>query len=771
MIQRAIRFFLQRPHLSAATLFFLLALLFMAPALLPPAGEVLGGHDMRGYYYPFYATLRQSLHNGQLPLWTPYIFNGFPLLADPQLLTFYPPAWSFYILPLNLAVSGFMLFHIWLAGMGMYLFVHTLPAGEQRGRWLPAVLAGSAFAFSGLLAGRLWAGHTIVYAVFAWTPWIMAATLWSVRHGGIRHALVAGLTVGMAILAGHIPSFFYVSIIWASFLFYLLWTEPGRRVLIVRQAAIMGLIGLGIAAVQLVPFLQFLQQSQRVAAADFAFATDYSLPPAHLITLLLPQFFGEPLEIGYWSVPTFEELAYYAGLIPILGLVLAVRKPTRLTWFLILLMVLGLWLALGRYGVLYELVYNLFPPFRFLRAPGRAAFLFLFAVTTLLGHTLNNWLDIPLEERKVTLRPVLRWTVIIGAVLGFAALAATGAVFAAVHPTDTSGRLWQQVGGYALALAVLLMGAGLLWGYLSRPGGRRQALFGGLLVVLVLADLWLFGFKMVRTEAYSPNQMWQSADVILGDPLERVLPWSVGLFEQNGSLFTALPSVFGYDALEPAAHIALTSSVADPRSTAYDVLGVRYVVAPTPQDQFTEGEGGLSLLAAENGAWVYERPEALPVARLVYQAEVIPDPAAAINRLHQPEFDPAGTAILEADPPCAIGPPPSEPGTATIDLMEPGSWQISTNSAAPALLLLAENAYPGWQVTIDGEPAEPLTAFTTIRAVCVPAGEHQVAWQFTPTIYLAGLIISLLSWIIVGFAAFQILNLPTRRGEIVKEDF
>lgn len=740
------QFFRQRPHFAAATLFFFLALLFFYPALLPPAGEVLGGHDMRGYYYPFYAALRQTLHSGQLPLWTPYIFNGFPLLADPQLLTFYPPAWPFYILPLNLAVSGFMLFHIWLAGTGMYLFGRIL-----EGRWLPAVAAGSAFAFSGLLAGRLWAGHTIVYAVFAWTPWIMWAALGSFRSGLTRHALAAGVPVGLAILAGHIPSFFYIAIIWILFLFYLLWTEPDRRKVVVRQAALMTLIGVGIAAVQLVPFLQFLQSSQRVAAADFEFATNYSLPPAHLITLFLPQFFGEPLEIGYWSVPTFEELAYYAGLVPILGLVLAVRKPTRLTWFLVLLMILGLWLALGRYGVLYRLAYDLLPPFRFVRAPGRAAFLFLFAVTTLFGYSLSGWLAVPLEERIALLRPLLRWTVLVGVVLGFAALAAAGGVFMVVHPTDTSGRLWHQVGGYMLALTVLVLAGGLLWGYLSRPDSRRQSLFGGLLVILVLADLWFFAFKMVRTESHSPHVMWQSADTILGDPLERVLPWGLPLFEQNGSLSTALPSVFGYDALEPAAHIALTASVPDPRSTAYDVLGVRYVVAPTPQDQFTEGDGGLTLLAAENGAWIYERPQALPVARLVYQVEVVSDPAAAVARIHQPEFDPAVTVILDREPPCEIGPAPADSGTATIEQMAPGSWQIATNSAAPALLLLAESAYPGWRVTVDGETAESLTAYTTIRAVCVPAGEHLVEWHFAPTIYLAGVFISGLSWITVGF--------------------
>ena len=115
------------------------------------------------------------------------------------------------------------------------------------------------------------------------------------------------------------------------FVLYLLVTENGRRWFVLRQAVIMLVVGLALAAVQLAPFLQFSLASGRLAEADYNFATDYSLPPAHLVTLLVPEFFGEPTRVGYWSVPTFEELAYYAGLLAVLGIFLALRKPTKMT--------------------------------------------------------------------------------------------------------------------------------------------------------------------------------------------------------------------------------------------------------------------------------------------------------------------------------------------------------------------------------------------------------------------------------------------------------
>ncbi len=738
----------RRPHLLAALVLLLLAVLFMGLALWPAGGEILGGHDMRGYYFPYFELVRAAVREGRLPFWEPALFNGFPFMAQPQQNVFYPPLWPGFVLPLNVGISLYMLLHIWLAGFGMYLFVR-----EMGGRWLPGLLAGIAFAFSGLLAGRLWAGHVTVYALDAWTPWMLLGLAWSVRRGTIWAGIVAALPLGLALLAGHIPSFMYAGMIWGFFALYLLWTEDGRRGLVLRQAALTLVVGLALAAVQLGAFVEFSLGSERLAEADYEFATDYSLPPAHLITLVVPEFFGEPTRVGYWSVPTFEELTYYAGLLALLGIVLALRRPSRLGWFYIGLMVFGIALALGRYGVLYPLLYEWLPPFRIVRAPGRATFLFLFAATALLGHAFSQWLELPREQRLVLLGPVWRWTLALTAVLGVTAIAATGAVFMSVHPTDTSGRLWVQIGGYAAALLVALLGGGLIWAYLATPekDARRRALIGGALALLAVTDMWLFAYKFVRLEPPTPDAFWLEAKAAIGETAERVLPWGVSLFDQNGAMQVRLNSVFGYDSLEPAAHTALAASVPDPRSSAYDVLAARYVIAPTELQDFDEGERPLTFLTREGSAWVYERARPMDVARLVYAVEVIAESEAAIARVHAPDFDPASTAILDADPGCALGPGEGG-GTAVIETSEPGRWLIRTESETPALLVLAETAYPGWRVTVDGQEARPLTAYTTLKGVCVPAGDHEVVWQYVPRVYQVGGVITLLALGLVGTA-------------------
>jgi hypothetical protein len=337
-----------------------------------------------------------------------------------------------------------------------------------------------------------------------------------------------------------------------------------------------------------------------------------------------------------------------------------------------------------------------------------------------------------------------------------AALAATGAVFAAQHPTDTSGRLWHQLGGWSLAVLLLLVGGGLLWAYLTAvPRSRRHYTFGAALVLLVTADLWFFSFKMVRLEPIAPVPLWQDARAIVGESPQRVLPWGVSLFSQNEATRLGLRSVFGYGALEMAALEDFVASVPDPRATTYDILGATYAIAPVPLEQFSQGEGALSLLDHTGAVWVYRRERAFPVVRLVYQAEIIQGRAATIERVHQPGFDPATTAILEQPPDCELGPAPAASGRAHIVEERPGYWLIETESASPALLLVSESAYPGWQVRVGGRPATALTAYGVIRAVCIPAGTHLVEWRFMPTIFVAGGVLTVAALLLVVWACSE----------------
>ena len=721
-------------------LFVGLAGLFMHRVLWPPAGQALAGNDIRSLFVPWWTFAREAVGHGRLPLWDLSQFSGYPFLSNPQVALFYLPTWLALILPARLGISWYVLLHLVIAGVGMFAYVRFVSRSEGG-----ALLAALAFAFSGFMAARIWAGHVGLIAVHSWLPWMLLALAWSVQRKSVWAGILAGLPLALAVLAGHTTSLLYVGLIWAAFGLFLTWTGHNWK-LAARQMVLAGSVGAALSAVQLLPLLEFMGASSRAAAPSYEFAAAFSLPPAHLITLLLPEFFGEPTRAGYWSVPSFDELAYYAGVLPLLGLVLALRKPTRLVWFYVALLVIGLLLALGSYGFLHPIVYDLFPPFRLARAPARAAFLYVFAASALLGEGIAIW-QRRLPADRAQLGQLLRWTLGIILAAGVAALAAAGAVFAATHPTETSGRLWHQLGGWGLALLFLLAGGALLWRYLTTR--RAWALAG--LAVLLLVDLWIFGFKLVYLGDTAVSPLWTDAQTIIGDEPTRVLPWGVSIFEQNGAGQVGLESVFGYNALEIGANIAFASSVPDPRSTAYDILGAGYVIADGKLDNYGDGERPLQLVGQTDNVWVYRRGRVLPLARLVNQIEIIPDTEQATARVHQPDFDPATTAILAEAVSCQTA-GDTELGAAVIQEKRSGYWRIRTDSPAPALLVLSETAYPGWRVTIDGERADWQKAYTAVRAVCVPGGEHVVEWTYAPNVYKIGGLISLAALALV-FAA------------------
>jgi hypothetical protein len=58
--------------------------------------------------------------------------------------------------------------------------------------------------------------------------------------------------------------------------------------------------------------------------------------------------------------------------------------------------------------------------------------------------------------------------------------------------------------------------------------------------------------------------------------------------------------------------------------------------------------------------------------------------------------------------------------------------EIRTNSKQPGTLILTALLYPGWHVTVDGEPREPLRIDGMYRGVDVPAGEHIIRWEYRP---------------------------------------
>ena len=83
-----------------------------------------------------------------------------------------------------------------------------------------------------------------------------------------------------------------------------------------------------------------------------------------------------------------------------------------------------------------------------------------------------------------------------------------------------------------------------------------------------------------------------------------------------------------------------------------------------------------------------------------------------------------------------------------------------------ATLVLADLDYPGWTVTIDDEPAESKTFGGVFRSVDIPAGEHNVLWEYEPTSLKIGAAISTVCLLLMTVVAV----VHFRRSEAVSQN-
>ena len=162
----------------------------------------------------------------------------------------------------------------------------------------------------------------------------------------------------------------------------------------------------------------------------------------------------------------------------------------------------------------------------------------------------------------------------------------------------------------------------------------------------------------------------------------------------------------------------------------------------------------------QQGALVLRNQNALPRAWLVAEAAAVSaEDALQLIRGQKASFDPLRTALLEVEP----GRLSSLPGNqisstseARIVARENNRIAIDTRADTAAVLVVSEVNYPGWIATIDGKPADIITADYLLRSVVLPAGSHRVEMRYTAPAARRGALITLVSlFVFAGLCVYS----------------
>jgi hypothetical protein len=143
---------------------------------------------------------------------------------------------------------------------------------------------------------------------------------------------------------------------------------------------------------------------------------------------------------------------------------------------------------------------------------------------------------------------------------------------------------------------------------------------------------------------------------------------------------------------------------------------------------------------------VYLRVGYLPRAFVAERAIVVDNEEAVLTaiRQHADQLDEVVVLELEGETaPWAVDGQPSAAGSdAVITSYGLNRVQLRATMVEPGFVVLADSYYPGWRATVDGEHTPIYRANSVLRAVYVPAGQHEVTFVFRPLDFFVGAAVS-----------------------------
>ncbi len=746
----------RRPLLSDALIPGLLALFTVAFFWRLVSGDVYmpaDGGDLASFLFPTYSFIQESLREGVWPLWNPHLYSGTPFVAEVQSGILYPPHLLRFLLGPELRYTDMqwlVLLHIWWAGTTTYVLGRGLGLGR-----VPALFAATAFMFSDLFIVHF--GNLNLAAVASWLPLALWGLHRSLEHSGSgawRGAAIAGLALGIGSLAGHPQMTLYslmAAALWTG-LWLLLTRRDGKTPW--RRAAssllITAGVTLGLMAPLLLPGFEFARLSER-AEWRYVETVGYSLSPAQLIGLILPNFFGRGPAL-HWGLWPRVEVGYAGVLTLLLAFVGILMHRDRLTWLLVGLAAFSLAFSLGVYSILHGWLTWLLPGLEQLRAPARFIFVFDLSLALLAGRGLQAMMAVWSDANRAAFAAFWRFCRTLLIVLIAVALPLIYAVLLLTQDADAVLHLRASIVTIALMQFALFFLAGLALLYARYREWIRPGLFAWLAVALVLVDLASLGaYEDVSSADPTANYYRQDILAFLdADPdLYRIDPrtdidayWQPdaaqlhGLYDVWG---VANPLTLGY-------YVAYWNATGSRSTDLYALLNTKYLLGR--KDVTLDWDVWELAFDGDPDLNVYRNHRFLPRAHLLGRATPVPDLAAAQAAVRDPAFQPLAEVVVEG------GEAQDGPGGAAV-LVSQGANDLllATDSSAPGTLLISQVWYPGWQASIDGGAWQPvLRADGVWQAVQALAGRHEVHLRFRSWSFVVGLVIAVVILLAVGGA-------------------
>jgi hypothetical protein len=353
--------------------------------------------DLKIIFYPLEWAYAQFQSTGDLPLWSNYFGFGHPLLAWGQLGFFTPLHLLLRVISIHpltiLQIS--IVFYFGIGSLGMYWFLRS-----QKISPIASVLGATIFTYSGFHIGHL--NHVNFYTTTMLLPWLLLLLYRLSIKPSLSSSLPVVIIAAIMTVSGQPQMVLYsfiVAALWLATLFF----KTKSRIFLSLCILGIGLLAFCLASLAILPLAEFISATDRADGLSATELLEFSYPPHHVITLLLPYYFGD--HNYYWGAKSFQELSAYIGIIPLLLVGVSLfffRKYRSLKVFGLILLFLGIVFCLGRFSPLYYWLVSI-GVIKSIAIPGRFVFLFIIGSSVLAPIGLDNIVEASTRNKIISL--------------------------------------------------------------------------------------------------------------------------------------------------------------------------------------------------------------------------------------------------------------------------------------------------------------------------------------------------------------------------------
>ncbi len=700
--------------------------------------------DVVSFTYPMQTLAMGLIKKGIWPLWNPYILAGTTLLANFQSAPFSPTSFVYFLFNNVTAWSiQVILQHIFAA-----IFTYLLLRYWKVSKW-GSVFGGIVYAFSGYnLIFSEWNGHTLAAAFI---PLALLFTDRFLREKKYLDGFLLSLVLAFQFFSGYTQTSVYTAI--AIGVLWLVRIIGDKKWFL--KTLLLGyfcIFGVALSAVQVLPSLELIKNSQRVFEPH-PFEWTF-LPWKKTITFVAPDYFGNHATGNYWGPQDYTSNTGYVGVVATILAIFAVLTviKKREVKFLLIFSIFSLVLSFADPISIFIWDKNILGMQA--NSAHRAtqlfcagmAFLSAFGFDALMskGRKLFNFI--------LSLFPIYL-------------LMATFGIFAIYLYKN-------QIGIKNLIFPGLILFGVTATLFLIWRFKNFRKIGGFILIVLSISELFRFGWKYTPI---SPSKFTYPTTPVLTYLMNQPKPFRVTgakVIPSNLRMVYEIESPEGYDTFHPlnmSEFVAAINSgnvnslpvgrygiVDNDVSPLLDLINTKYYLALTTDTDIKRFDPKRFIkVFQDKSVIIYESRTSLPRAFMAYDWEVdIPqkeNDLTSLAKVMNVNFPLGKRITLDSTPSIKVDTSVKTKPIQTVEykLYENQESVIKVKTEREGMLFISDSYYPGWKAFIDGKETKIYTADFAFRAVEVPKGEHDIRMVYEPKSFSDGVKVSILGLVLL----------------------